>query len=208
MRLAHIKLRPLRIEDTFEVVEGVTVWHPYGWFARIVLEEVTGPEFGELVDLMRGTRSVRFYDGTPQTYDHGEKAAWIKCTTVSVSTRSCAAVLSAIPGSCLSWVAVWSRSSSLSFRSVARGRGRNIPPFGFTAGAVSSFVGYTVSNAEAIYSCPIGCLWRHRTACAAFCRSGRIVSGLRITNKIMERDFDASVGTGRRLNRDETAAVA
>jgi hypothetical protein len=78
MRLAHINLKRLEVEDVSETIEGVVVWQPYGWFAHIVLDGVTGPEFGELEDLIETTRSVQFLDGTRQVYNYREQMAWIE----------------------------------------------------------------------------------------------------------------------------------
>jgi hypothetical protein len=64
--------------DTSEKIENVVVWQPYGWFAHLVIKAVTGPESGELEDVMLFTRNVRFMDGTRQAYDYWNEMAWVE----------------------------------------------------------------------------------------------------------------------------------
>lgn len=78
MRLAHIQLKRLTMEDTYVKIEGVTVWQPYGWFVRMVLDRVTGLQFSELEDLIRLRQDVQFMDGIDQTYDHRKEIARIE----------------------------------------------------------------------------------------------------------------------------------
>jgi hypothetical protein len=64
MRLGHIGVK-LRTDyhDKFVDIEGVTVWMPYGWFARLLLEDVSCLEFDKLKSLVR--RESRIYSFSP-----------------------------------------------------------------------------------------------------------------------------------------------
>ena len=80
MRLGHILLKPIDAGDTHEEIDGVVVCLPYGWFAFLVLREVTGPEFGQLEDLIRvSNRGITFTDcSSSQDYDYRGEMAWIE----------------------------------------------------------------------------------------------------------------------------------
>jgi hypothetical protein len=71
MRLNHISFNRLELGDAMHDVNGMSVWLPYGWSARLVIDQLTGPQFGQLEDLTRRVRWLHFVDDP--TYNYREE---------------------------------------------------------------------------------------------------------------------------------------
>lgn len=58
-------------------VGDVTVFPHAGWYADLVLSDVSGPEFGRLEDAMRKHRALCFRPGS-ETYVHRREMAYVQ----------------------------------------------------------------------------------------------------------------------------------